>query len=807
MKKSLIIIGMMLTAALSLTNCTVEIESPVIEAIPSVNEGIPFELFANPAETKTAITGFATRWTASDEVCVFHAITGESTYYKEGAFSIAEEDLATGRFSGTLNAENTPTEGNNYDWYIVYPYNSYLTSPSAADGRYYIGKRSDQAQVQTGNSTTNHLSGSDFPLYGKATNVAYNESPSITLNPVASIIEVKVTNKKNDPLTVTSVSVTAPSGTSIVGQYTIDFTTNPMTFTNYSTYTSETANLTVNEGAEIAKNEYATFYIGIKPFDVVADAEHPKDLKVSVNGYEKTLSLTRNVSFAPGKIKTISFDFDQVDQVYELVTAVAAFSDGGKYVFGLKDGVSTSIYYFLNNAGTSNTLDTGLTVSENTITNPDAKYVFTAEAASTLFKFKNSSGNYIYNNGSNTTLNTNNATASSWLVSAVDGGYFKFNVSGASGRYIAAATTTPTKVAAYATSNFENQHSGTPAAIAQYSGAWSVFKLGGYVPEKGISNETVSDMSARGASGITKTVTLTNYDSAPSLSATPDGTVVTSASVTATSSTSATITYTVAPNYSGVAAAGSIIVADTDSHSGTITINQVADVFSTTAADPLVIGQASGATKGCTIKSDFDWTIDDSNLTGATVTPTSFTYSSSQSQSITFTTTAANAETTPANLGYIVVTRAGDGATLTINLQQQGVSVGEVLPFNWDGGKSEGTVNMTIAAGSDYGSAPKVKLQTANSHYITVRIASAATQMSFLAKQNGTATNSVITLAGSINGSSFTDIETFTINPGNGSTETYTSSNSINSSYRYLRIMLTTKGTSTNIGVGSLHIE
>lgn len=321
-----------------------------------------------------------------------------------------------------------------------------------------------------------------------------------------------------------------------------------------------------------------------------------------------------------------------------------------------------------------------------------------------------------------------------------------------------------------------------------------------------IANAIIEDASARGGSGLTKNISLSNYDSAPSLTATPDGVTVTAATVDNVTTTGAIVTYTLAPNYSGAAAVGTITISDGIT-SGTVTVNQVADVFSTTASDPLVIGQTSGATKTCTIKSDFDWTIDDNHLTGATISPKSFTYSSSQNQTITFTTTAANAETTPADLGYIVVTRTADGATLTINLQQKGVAVGEELPFNWDGGKADATANMTISAGSNYSSAPKIRFDTQGSSKIIVRVASAASSFSFLAKQNGTATNSVITLSGSTDGSSYTDIESFTINPGNSKTATYTSTQSINSSYRYLRILLTTKGSSTNIGVGSLHIE
>ncbi len=610
MKKSFIIIGMMLTAALSLTNCTVEIESPVIEAIPSVNEGIPFELFANPAETKTAITGFATRWTASDEVCVFHAITGESTYYKEGAFSIAEEDLATGRFSGTLNAENTPTEGNNYDWYIVYPYNSYLTSPSAGDGRYYIGKRSDQAQIQTGNSTTNHLSGSNFPLYGKATSVAYNESPSISLNPVASIIEVKVTNKNNDPLTVTSVSVTAPSGTSIVGQYTIDFTTNPMTFTNYSTYTSETANLTVNEGAEIAKNEYATFYIGIKPFDVVADAEHPKDLKVSVNGYEKTLSLTRNVSFAPGKIKTISFDFDQVAMVSSWVkTAVGSLSANDIVV--IVDEASSRA--MTNDNGTSNPpAASSVTIADNKITSTVAanmQWVFETPSEGYSFKVPNSS-NYLYctNTNNGVRIGSNSNKVFTLVYNATESADFLKN--NATERYVGVYTTNydwrcytsvndnikDTRLAFY-------KKSSTPAT------AYSI----GITPPSNGSVTTSPASTAYESSTVTIVATPSDGYTVSSVSVTQGGTPVATTPVDAT-------------HYSFTMPSGDVTVAVSFARGYTITTSATNGTIEVSPATTAMAGETITITANPSVGYAFSsWSVTGASPASTTTSPTTFT--------------------------------------------------------------------------------------------------------------------------------------------------------------------------------------
>jgi len=123
MKKSTFALGLMFVA-LTLTNCTKNEEENIVPEI----KGQEFELFAVP-DTRTTIDGLDTSWTANDELNVFHADAGTTTYTKDNKFSIAEADVASGRFTGTL--AGTLEEGKNYDWYISYPYNVNIKSPNA----------------------------------------------------------------------------------------------------------------------------------------------------------------------------------------------------------------------------------------------------------------------------------------------------------------------------------------------------------------------------------------------------------------------------------------------------------------------------------------------------------------------------------------------------------------------------------------------------------------------------------------------------------------------------------------------------
>ena len=123
MKKTLFYAGAALAMVFSLNSCNKEIENPNEN---NDKKGIPFEIVANPVQTRTQMDGLDTKWVANDAINVFHSVSGAipKTYVSDGEFTIA--DVSTNLFQGTvseaLNAENS------YDWYMVYPYNQHLVS-------------------------------------------------------------------------------------------------------------------------------------------------------------------------------------------------------------------------------------------------------------------------------------------------------------------------------------------------------------------------------------------------------------------------------------------------------------------------------------------------------------------------------------------------------------------------------------------------------------------------------------------------------------------------------------------------------
>lgn len=291
----------MLAATFTLTNCAKEMDAPVQE--PS-STGIPFEIIANAVDTKTTNDGMSTVWAENDAMNIFHAEVGTSTYVNDNSFVL--KDAAAGKFEGTLGGDLEAETA--YNWYAFYPYSNYIKTPANTSAYMPVGSKSNAVQTQTGNDSMAHIAGGNYPMWGIAENVAVGETPSIKMTHLTSLIAVEVINEipTGDDLTVESVSFTGSED--IAGTYYIDFSTaTPQFVGSGDTYVSSTAKLSVKNGTPIAVDESAVFYLAVKPFTAPANST----LEINVNGYSKTLTLQNDAVFAPGKIKNVSFAYDQ----------------------------------------------------------------------------------------------------------------------------------------------------------------------------------------------------------------------------------------------------------------------------------------------------------------------------------------------------------------------------------------------------------------------------------------------------------------------------------------------------------------
>ena len=335
MKRYYLSFGMMLACALALVNCTKEIENPLEnegENNVEVEEGVPFSVFAFSDQTKTTIEGFATSWTASDAINLFHAEAANNTYVSDGAFSISSEDLSAGIFRGTL--ASALESGKSYDWYAIYPYTYYAATPATrTEGSAIIGSAYNGYQTQTGNGNTSHLCATACPLYGVAKGVAASEAPSLQMHHLASILEVEVVNSTGSDLVVENISFKVPDGQKIVGKFYVDITGETPVYAAKDAESSNEASLAVAPGEAIANGASAKFYLAVKPFTASAG----ETLSISVNGHEKQLVLSEDFSFNAGKVEKLKFTAVW-DPVNDLLTKMLNLGFGSKVIRVYGDG-------------------------------------------------------------------------------------------------------------------------------------------------------------------------------------------------------------------------------------------------------------------------------------------------------------------------------------------------------------------------------------------------------------------------------------------------------------------------------------
>ena len=425
MKKFILSLGL-IAMAFNLTNC-----AQYEEATPSVETKGDFALYASVS--RTANDGLNTVWSTGDDLGVFHAVTDGTTYTKDGQFKL--EDATTGRFLG--NVSGTLDSQEEYDWYAMYPYSSYVPGPkNTGSGYMTIGCAASGTQTQTGNNSMAHIAGSNYPMIGHAYAVPANTSPSLTLTHASSLIEFEVTNKLAEAITISEIQFTAAEG--IVGTFYINFADkNNVKYTNGS-YVANTMTLAVSNGEEIAPGASAKFYAAIKPFTAKAD----DDLTIKVVAttetgsgvHEQDLTLSQDVTFSAGKIKTVKVNYtteiesaeehDWVNNAYNLVPSTAALSIGDKVVIVASGYNKAAGAQNSNNRASVNVVKN----TENNTVDFDTKVVIFTVAAgksSGCFAFKTAEGKYIYAAGGSSSNHlkeeTSLSTKSSWTVSIVNG--------------------------------------------------------------------------------------------------------------------------------------------------------------------------------------------------------------------------------------------------------------------------------------------------------------------------------------------------------------------------------------------------
>ena len=369
---------------------------------------------------------------------VFHAVAGTTNYVHDTPyvpennagtpFTIAEEDLATGRFLGSLAEELDPSQ--NYDWYLFYPYSRYIETPANVNGFSTIGHRDDGSMTQNGNSDMSHVSGENCPLYGIATNVPGSQTPDVVMHHLTSVLEVVVTNNATEEITVSRITFKT-ANEKIIGRFYIDFSSDNIVYTPHDTYAINQATLNVTNGTPIAVGESAKFYLAIKPFTTSSET---LTLTVTTDkgACEKSIDLTSETSFVAGNIKVLNIGFTAQDtpeptpaSSWKLVTSLDEIV-AGEYIIVAK--LNDAVGFLPTTEATSKSslpiYDRNITIDEatNTVANVSETMKWTFSGSTSNMTITSPEGNTLYliddNSGTRISNSSDKNNFSGWTIAA-----------------------------------------------------------------------------------------------------------------------------------------------------------------------------------------------------------------------------------------------------------------------------------------------------------------------------------------------------------------------------------------------------
>lgn len=325
MKKALFFAGLA-AAALSFVGCNKEADY--------AGNGRKVEIVLSDVATRTINYGMSTEWNDGDELSVFNAATGTTSWSSNIKFTVqdASANRATGEVELTADA---------YDWYAFYPYTRAIPNPTTRNPEGSTYERSGyttvggQFQTQKMDDNMEHLAGVKVPVFGNVKNVPAGETPVIEMKNAASVVRFKVVNAQEEAIKVLSVKFTAPED--IVGTYYIDFSrTAPAFVGSGDTYVFDNVMVTNADPSAIAPDSNADYYAVIKPFTAAAGAK----LKVEVEAENadgskkgtttKEITLSAATEFKPGYIKLLNIPFDatMTTVTAQEIPYEQAFADG-----------------------------------------------------------------------------------------------------------------------------------------------------------------------------------------------------------------------------------------------------------------------------------------------------------------------------------------------------------------------------------------------------------------------------------------------------------------------------------------------
>lgn len=347
-----------LLGSLMAVSCQTALETDLAEK----NVSYDCTIEVNLDETRTANNGSGTVWVADDALAVMHTSDG-STFYTSRFYYSGASNAFKGRVDNVSDVSN--------DWYMFYPYAESMTSPKS------VQITVPGSQTQTGNNSTAHLAGPDFPLFGKQLQQPASQQMSVTMANLLGVIKYRVNNNSDEPIVVKRIQLATPVPVS--GSFSADLTANNIQWTAAGT-TASNLTLNIEEGVEIPLEEEGVFYVGTIPFTAAAGTQmkikitavHPSNPTREIDYYE-VLNLTRDNTVTPNTQKAFPvFNYDdnhqtdpgsgtptiKTDQDLTFTTSEITWTLGSQYALnGQYDmpqqvaGAHTAVTYTSSNTG------------------------------------------------------------------------------------------------------------------------------------------------------------------------------------------------------------------------------------------------------------------------------------------------------------------------------------------------------------------------------------------------------------------------------------------------------------------------
>ncbi len=329
MRKTVYTLAAILSPIAMLCSCS-DALTPESSTSKEVNPAPVAALFAHPQTlSKTVLNSdWSVTWEDSDDMTVFNAGAGETSYSDNCRFSMS--DASSGKFVKDVSetSKSLISGKESYDWYVSSPWMQYGSSPAGTKG-YTVNR----APFQKGYGSTSHISESDI-LVGKALAVSSDATPSLILNHVCALMKFTVVNNSGSASTITGLTLDATSGgTYITGSFSMDWKagteeTPCLSSSVMGSAKAYTCALSVveNAGTEespdyqaitqtVASGESVDLYMVVAPFTIPAGGK----IGLEITGSNGICSLEKTVesaiSFKAGTYNTATIPYENPEKV------------------------------------------------------------------------------------------------------------------------------------------------------------------------------------------------------------------------------------------------------------------------------------------------------------------------------------------------------------------------------------------------------------------------------------------------------------------------------------------------------------